>query len=49
MRPSDGSYVTNVLPGMILLGFGGAISFNPLLLASMSDVDPAESGLASGS
>ena len=46
--PAGGSYVTNVLPGMILLGFGGAISFNPLFLASMSGVEPAESGLASG-
>jgi EmrB/QacA subfamily drug resistance transporter len=46
--PVDGSYVADVLPGMLLLGIGGAIAFNPLLLASMSDVEPAESGLASG-
>jgi MFS family permease len=37
-----------VLPGMILLGFGAGIAFNPLLLAAMSDVDPSDSGLASG-
>jgi MFS family permease len=46
--PVDGSYVVDVLPSMILLGFGGGMSFNPLLLAAMSDVAPTESGLASG-
>ena len=33
---------------MILLGFGAGLAFNPLLLAAMSDVEPSESGLASG-
>ena len=33
---------------MILLGFGAGIAFNPVLLAAMSDVEPSESGLASG-
>jgi MFS family permease len=33
---------------MVLLGFGGGIAFNPVLLAAMEDVDPEESGLASG-
>jgi EmrB/QacA subfamily drug resistance transporter len=46
--PVDGSFVPDVLPGMVLLGFGAGIAFNPLLLAAMSDVDPADSGLASG-
>jgi len=46
--PVNGSFVPDVLPGMILLGFGAGIAFNPLLLAAMSDVDPADSGLASG-
>jgi EmrB/QacA subfamily drug resistance transporter len=46
--PVDGSYPVDVLPAMIMLGLGGAISFNPLLLAAMSDVEPSESGLASG-
>ncbi len=46
--PVDGNLVTDVLPGMILLGLGGGMSFNPLLLAAMSDVDTSESGLASG-
>jgi MFS family permease len=46
--PVDGTYVTDVLPSMVLLGFGAGIAFNPVLLAAMSDVKPEESGLASG-
>ncbi|OLL31809.1 MFS transporter [Burkholderia sp. SRS-W-2-2016] len=46
--PVDGSFVVDVLPGMVLLGIGAGVAFNPLLLAAMSDVDPADSGLASG-
>ncbi|MEO8310313.1 MAG: DHA2 family efflux MFS transporter permease subunit [Caldimonas sp.] len=46
--PVDGSIAVDVLPGMLLLGLGAGIAFNPLLLAAMSDVDESESGLASG-
>ena len=46
--PADGSFFLDVLPSMILLGFGAGMAFNPMLLAAMSDVDPSESGLASG-
>ncbi len=46
--PVDGAFIRDVLPGMVLLGFGGGMAFNPLLLAAMSDVDTHESGLASG-
>jgi len=46
--PVNGNFVYDVLPGMIMLGFGAGIAFNPMLLAAMSDVDPSESGLASG-
>jgi EmrB/QacA subfamily drug resistance transporter len=46
--PVDGSFAVHVLPSMLLLGFGAGMSFNPLLLAAMSDVEPSESGLASG-
>jgi EmrB/QacA subfamily drug resistance transporter len=46
--PVDGSFVVDVLPSMILLGFGAGMAFNPVLLAAMSDVSPTESGLASG-
>jgi EmrB/QacA subfamily drug resistance transporter len=46
--PVDGNYVTDVLPSMILLGFGAGMAFNPLLLAAMGDVDQSQAGLASG-
>jgi EmrB/QacA subfamily drug resistance transporter len=46
--PVDGSFAVHVLPGMILLGLGAAMAFNPVLLAAMSDVAPSDSGLASG-
>jgi MFS family permease len=46
--PVDGNFVVDVLPSMILLGFGAGMALNPVLLAAMSDVAPEESGLASG-
>jgi EmrB/QacA subfamily drug resistance transporter len=46
--PLDGMYVVDVLPSMLLIGFGAGIAFNPVLLAAMGDVGPEESGLASG-
>ena len=46
--PVDGSFVVDVLPSMLLLGVGAGMAFNPVLLAAMSDVEPSESGLASG-
>ncbi|HEX2541887.1 MAG TPA: DHA2 family efflux MFS transporter permease subunit [Caldimonas sp.] len=46
--PVGGDFLVDVLPGMLLLGAGAGIAFNPLLLAAMSDVSTEESGLASG-
>ena len=46
--PMAGEFVVDVLPGMVLLGIGAGIAFNPLLLGAMSDAKPSESGLASG-
>ncbi len=46
--PLGGTFTWDVLPGMVLLGLGGGMAFNPLLLAAMSDVGSHESGLASG-
>jgi MFS family permease len=46
--PVDGSYVVDIFPSMVLLGLGAGMAFNPVLLAAMSDVEPQESGLASG-
>jgi predicted MFS family arabinose efflux permease len=48
LAPVDGTFTLHVLPGMILLGLGAGMAFNPVLLAAMSDVAPSESGLASG-
>jgi EmrB/QacA subfamily drug resistance transporter len=46
--PVDGNFVVDVVPGMILLGIGAGMGFNPLLLAAMGDVEPSQAGLASG-
>jgi predicted MFS family arabinose efflux permease len=46
--PVAGSFAVDVLPSMLLLGAGAGIAFNPVLLAAMGDVEPHESGLASG-
>jgi EmrB/QacA subfamily drug resistance transporter len=43
-----GSFLFDVLPGMLLLGLGAGIALNPVLLAAMSDVEPEQAGLASG-
>ena len=45
--PVNGTFLLHVLPGMILLGLGAGLAFNPILLAAMSDVSEEESGLAS--
>jgi MFS family permease len=36
--PVNGSFVVDVLPGMMLLGLGAGMAFNPVLLAAMSEV-----------
>jgi MFS family permease len=46
--PVHGDFTLDILPGMILLGLGAGIAFNPMLMAAMQDVDQADSGLASG-
>ncbi len=46
--PVGGHFVVDVLPSMLLLGFGAGIAFNPILLAAMGDVSQEDSGLASG-
>ena len=46
--PLHGHFPLDVLPGMVLLGIGAGIAFNPVLMAAMSDVAPEQSGLASG-
>ncbi len=46
--PVNGSFAVDVLPSMVLLGFGAGMALNPLLLAAMNDVEPNLAGLASG-
>ncbi|MCH7344788.1 MFS transporter [Pelomonas sp. CA6] len=46
--PAQGEMMRDIVPGMLLLGLGAGMAFNPLLLAAMSEVSPSESGLASG-
>ncbi|HEY4145413.1 DHA2 family efflux MFS transporter permease subunit [Pinirhizobacter sp.] len=46
--PVDGNFLVDILPPMLLLGLGGGIAFNPVLMAAMSEVGPNDSGLASG-
>ncbi len=46
--PVHGSFLPDVLPSMILIGIGGGLAFNPVLMAAMSDVEAENSGLASG-
>ena len=46
--PVDGRYLVDVLPGMILLGFGVSFAFLSTILASVSGVPERDAGLASG-
>ncbi len=46
--PVHGSFLVDVLPAMVLIGIGGGLAFNPVLMAAMSDVEPQDAGLASG-
>ena len=43
-----GSYVSDLLPGFLLIGFGIGFSFVPISIAALAGVQPAEAGLASG-
>jgi EmrB/QacA subfamily drug resistance transporter len=46
--PTNGDYVVDVLPVMLLLGTGAGLSFPALMTLAMAGVTPSESGLASG-
>ena len=46
--PVGGSYVTDVLPVMLLLGTGAGLAFPALMTLAMSGATPSDSGLASG-
>ena len=46
--PVDGAYLANVLPPMVVLGFGIGVSFPSLMSLAMSGATQEDAGLASG-
>jgi hypothetical protein len=46
--PVDGIYVRDILPQMIILGFGVGVCFPALMALAMSGAGPGDAGLASG-
>jgi len=46
--PVDASYVSDLLPGYLLVGFALPFSFIPVSIAALAGVEPHEAGLASG-
>jgi EmrB/QacA subfamily drug resistance transporter len=46
--PVDGTYVTDLLPVMLLLGTGAGLAFLALMTLAMSGATPSDAGLASG-
>src|SRR5829696_3019068 len=46
--PVGGSFLVDVLPGMLVLGVGAAFAFMAVILASTSGVPEGKAGLASG-
>jgi len=46
--PVDGHYLTDVLPAFVIGGAGLGFSFVPLTIASLTGVDRADAGVASG-
>jgi EmrB/QacA subfamily drug resistance transporter len=46
--PANGSYVTNLLPGILVMAFGLGFTFGPLILLATTGVEADEAGLASG-
>src|SRR6266704_409554 len=43
-----GTYLSDLLPGFLLVGVGLGFSFVPISIAALAGVQPAEAGLASG-
>jgi EmrB/QacA subfamily drug resistance transporter len=46
--PADGQYFWNVFPGLLLSGVGLALTFVPVMIASLTGIEPADAGVASG-
>jgi len=43
-----GSYVSDLLPGFLMIGLGLGFSFVPISIAALAGIEPGEAGLASG-
>jgi EmrB/QacA subfamily drug resistance transporter len=46
--PVGGSYATDIMPAMLLIGLGNGLGFPALMTLAMSGATPSDSGLASG-
>jgi EmrB/QacA subfamily drug resistance transporter len=46
--PVDASFLTDILPAMVLIGIGAGLGFPTIMTLAMSDATPADAGLASG-
>ena len=46
--PADAAYLTDLLPGFLLLGLGVGLAFVSISVSAMSDVGDDQAGLASG-
>jgi EmrB/QacA subfamily drug resistance transporter len=46
--PVDATYVTDIMPALILFGLGAGVGFPSLMTLAMSGATPSDSGLASG-
>jgi EmrB/QacA subfamily drug resistance transporter len=46
--PVDGKFLTDLLPGYLLMGVGMAFTFIPVSIAALAGVEHREAGLASG-
>jgi EmrB/QacA subfamily drug resistance transporter len=45
---TDGSYVADLLPGLLMTGVGLGFAFVPVSIAALGGIEPHEAGLASG-
>jgi EmrB/QacA subfamily drug resistance transporter len=48
LLPTDGTYLIDVFPAMVLFGLGGGVAFPALVTGAMAGADPHQAGLASG-
>jgi predicted MFS family arabinose efflux permease len=46
--PVDGSYLTDIMPALAVIGLGAGLGFPALTTLAMSTATPSDSGLASG-